>query len=127
FVSFGNEMAWNASFSNDVGFIDIDCLNTYMTFNVTGAFINTEEFIKIGMLKPSLKAAAWYEFLLRACHNGLKVYVAPKLGYSHTVNRSGSYMDTVSSTLSKEEGDWLVNTAKQEYFFKEDRNKKFGE
>ena len=126
-VSFGNEIAWGGAFSNEVGYIDIDGLNTYMDFNVTGAFIKTEDFISVGGLKPSLKIAAWYEFLLRVCKNGFKVYVVPKLGYSHTIQREGSYMLEAQKEISKEEGAWLIETAKQEYFFKEDRGKKFGE
>jgi hypothetical protein len=126
-LSFGNELAWDGSFANEIGYLDIDCLNTYMDFNVTGAFIKTEDFISIGGLKPSLKIAAWYEFLLRVCHNSLKVYVVPKLGYSHTIGRDGSYMEQANKEIPKEEGSWLIETARQEYFFKEDRKKKFGE
>jgi hypothetical protein len=125
--SFGNEIAWGGAFSNEVGYIDIDGLNTYMDFNVTGAFIKTEDFISVGCLKPSLKIAAWYEFLLRMCHNGKKVYVVPKLGYSHVLGREGSYSSEMRGDISQEEGRWLIETAKQEYFFKEDRKKKFGE
>ena len=128
-VSLANEIMWSNSFAdeNNLGVLNLDCLNKFMDFNVTGAFINTEDFIKVGALKPSLKFAAWYEFLMRACYNGLKVYVAPKLGYSHSVNRKGSYMDSIAKDISREEGAWLIETAKQEYFFKEDRKKKFGE
>lgn len=126
-VSFGNELAWDSSFANEIGYIDLDCLNTYMDFNVTGAFIKTESFISIGKLKSSLKIAAWYEFLMRAHHNGLKIYVVPKLGYSHVIGREGSYTEEAHKDISKEEGAWLIETAKQEYFFKEDRNKKFGD
>lgn len=124
-VSFGNEIAWSSSFANELGYIDMDCLDTYMGFNLTGAFIKTEDFISVGKLKPSLKMAAWYEFLLRMCHNGYKTFVVPKLGYAHTVERTGSYMDESSKTVSQEESKWLMSTAKQEYFFKEDRKKVF--
>lgn len=126
-VSFGNELAWHMSYANTPGIIDFDCLDKFMDFNVTGAFIKTEDFISIGGLKPSLKIASWYEFLLRACKNSLKVYVAPKLGYSHTIWRKGSYMDVMKDEISADEGAWLIETARQEYFFKDDRNKKFGE
>ena len=125
-VSFGNELAWDGSFANEIGYLDIDCLNTYMDFNVTGALIKTEDFLSIGGLKPSLKIAAWYEFLLRACQNSLKVYVVPKLGYSHTIQREGSYMIESSKEITREYGAWLIETAKQEYFFKEDRKREFG-
>lgn len=125
-VSFGNEIAWGGSFANEIGHLDIDCLETYMDFNVTGAFIKTEDFISIGGLKPSLKIAAWYEFLLRVCKNSMDVFVVPKLGYTHTIWREGSYMVETQGSISKEEGSWLIETAKQEYFFKEDRKKEFG-
>lgn len=133
FAAFANEIAWSAAFGKEdemllgLGHLDIDQLNIFMDFNVTGAFINTEDFISIGGLKPSLKVAAWYEFLLRACQNGLDVYVVPKLGYSHTIWRDGSYMSESAKDISKEEGTWLIETARQEYFFKKDREKKFGE
>lgn len=124
-VSFGNEISWSGSFANELGYIDLDCLKTYMGFNLTGSFIRTEDFIAAGGLKPSLKAAAWCEFLFRMCHNGYKVFVVPKLGYSHTVEREGSYMDEYAKNVSAEEDEWLFKTAQQEYFFKEDRGKVF--
>lgn len=125
FVSFANEIALSNSFSNEQGVIDIDCLNDYMDFNVTGAVIYTEAFIALGGLKPSLKIAAWYEFLLRALQNGYTVKVVPRIGYYHTIDREGSYMVTLPETLKEGEGEWLINTAKQEYFFKEDRNRTY--
>lgn len=128
-IGFGNELAWSSSFANEegagIGFIDIDCLNTYMDFNVTGGLIKTEDFISAGGLKPSLKIAAWYEFLLRMNYTSHDVYVFPKAAYKHTVGREGSYSVVSKNAISQEEGSWLINTAKQEYFFKEDRNKTF--
>ncbi len=126
-VSFGNEMAWDTSFADELGHVDMESLKTFMDFNVTGAIINTEDFIKIGMLKPSLRVAAWYEFLLRACHNSLVVYVAPKIGYTHTIEREGSYLVESAKEISQEEGKWLIETARQEFYFKTDRNRKFGD
>lgn len=129
FLSFGNEIAWNPSFHEsenaELGFIGKSELEGYMDFNVTGAVIKTEDFISLGGLKPSLKIAAWYEFLLRAVQNGYKIYVVPKIGYRHMIGRPGSFMETSSSEISEEEGQWLIKTAQQESFFKEDRNKVF--
>lgn len=137
-VSFGNEIAWNSSFASDgntetwngssigesrsLGYLDIDCLNTFGDFNCTGAFFRTEDFISIGGLKPTLKIAAWYEFLLRAVYNGKIVYVVPKIGYKHTLGRKDSF-SFENRGISQEEGKWYFTTAQQEYFFKEDRNK----
>jgi len=126
-VALANEIAWSPSFVNEkskgLGYIDNDCLETFMDFNVTGALIKTEDFISVGGLKPSLKIAAWHEFLMRMAYNKKDIYVVPKIGYKHIIDREGSYMATVN--LSQEEGAWLIKTAKQEYFFKEDRNKTF--
>ena len=121
FSSFGNEIVWSSTFAEN------DCLNTFMDFNMTGALINTEDFKEIGGLKPSLKIAAWYEFLLRAVYNAKVVYVAPKIGYEHTIGRKGSFSENAFEELSPEEGQWLIKTAKQEYFFTNDRNRTFGD
>lgn len=129
FHGFANEIAWNAAFSNEekheLGYVDTDELEGYLDFSLSGALIKTEDFISFGGLKPSLKIAACYEFLLRVCHNSKAIYVVPKVGYSHTIGRLDSYTEVAAKEISPEEGKWLIDTAKQEYFFKEDRNKTF--
>ena len=124
-LGFINEVTLASSFSNELGFLDLDCLQVYMDFNVTGSIIRTEDFNEIGGLKPSLKLASWYEFLMRLCYNGKKIYTIPKIGYSHIINRNDSLMKQYQEEISLEEGTWLIKTAKQEYFFKEDRKKEF--
>ena len=96
-----------------------------MDFNCTGGLFKTEDFISLGGLKKSLKIAAWYEFLMRVCYKSKKIYVLPKIGYLHTVGREDSYMEQMQKTLTQEEGKFLIDTARQEYFFKEDRNIQF--
>ena len=120
---FGNEIVWASSFSNEIGFIDFDCLQNCSTFNLTGGIFNKEDFISIGMLKPSIKVAFNYEFLLRATHNKLKVYVVPKEGYTHVIGRKNSLTDEYSSTLSDEEIQKWFELAMREYPYKEDRKK----
>lgn len=124
-LSFINEVAWASSFSTELGFLDLDCLTVYMDFNVTGGIIKTEDFIDLGGLKPSLKITSWYEFLMRLCHNAKKVMIVPKVGYSHMINRKGSLMEISQKEITRDEGEWLIKTAQQEYFYKEDRNKQF--
>lgn len=124
-IGFINEVALASSFSNEIGFLDLECLDVYMDFNVTGAIINTEDFNEIGGLKKSLKLASWYEFLMRLCYNGKKIYTIPKIGYDHMINRDDSLMKDYQNNITPEEGTWLIKTAKQEYFFKEDRKKTF--
>ena len=122
-----NELALSSSFAGDegIGIIDLEALKDYVEFNLTGGLFRTEDFITIGGLKPSLKLTAWYEFMLRAAYQNKPVYVVPKIAYKHTINRSGSFMEITNSTLQEKEAEWLITTAKQEYFYKEDRNKTF--
>lgn len=119
---FGNEMVWAKSFSNELGVIDFDCLQNCTVFNLTGGIFNTKDFIAIGGLKPSIKLAFNYEFLLRLTSKGLKAYVVPKLGYSHTVGRTGSLTDEYKD-MDKEEAQRWFDLAKREYNYKEDRYK----
>jgi hypothetical protein len=125
-VGFENEIAWATSFSGDeLGYLDTDCLMSFMDFNVTGSIIKTEDFISVGGLKPSMLIAAWYEFLLRVTNNGKNIYVVPKAGYRHTVNREGSYLTEAIKDITSEHGKWLIDTAREEYKYKESRNLAF--
>ena len=74
-----------------------------------------------------MKFAFWYEFLLRALNSGLVVYVIPKVGYKHIINREGSYTDVLNKTMKPEEADWWVDLSRKEMFFKKDRNKTYEE
>lgn len=124
-VSFGNEIALDPSFVDTIGVISLEELQLFMDFNCTGGLFKTEDFISIGGLKKSLKIASWYEFLMRLCYKSKKIYVLPKIGYNHTINREDSYMSVEQRQITQEEGKFLIDTAKQEYFFKEDRNVTF--
>lgn len=125
FVGFGNEAPWASSFSNEVGYIDNDCLQNYFDFYLTGGVFNTDDWKTYGGLKPSIKVSFWYEFLLRLTHNGKKVYVIPKIGYKHYVNRLDSLFVQYNETIEADESNWWFELAKKEYFFKEDRNKTY--
>lgn len=126
-VSLGNEIAWSTAFVDDLGYLDMDAINAYYDFQICGGVFKTEDFISIGGLKQSLKIASVFEMLMRYLQNSKKVFVIPKIGCIHTYGRNGSYMVTSKDEITQEEGEWLINTAKQEIFFKEDRNKKFKE
>ena len=125
FVSYGNEAPWASSFSEEIGYIDNECLQDYIDFNLTGAVFNTADWINGGGLKPSIKLTFWYEFLLRITSNSKKVYVVPKLGYKHYINRQESLYDTYRNTIDAEEADWWRELAKKECFVKKDRNKTY--
>ena len=115
-----NELAWSVSYNEDnsIGLIDLNFLDKFIDVSLSGAFFNTEDFISAGKYKPSLKIVTWYEFLLRCAYKSKKIYVAPKIGVTRRYK-------PVEENLSKEEVDWLIKTARQEYFFNEDREKKY--
>lgn len=125
FVSYGNEAPWASSFSNEIGYIDNDCLQDFFDFYLTGSVFSTLDWLNSGGLKPSIKVTFWYEFLLRLTNDGKKIYVIPKLGYKHNVNRDGSLYNEYANTVTTDEADWWRELAKKECFFKKDRNKTY--
>ena len=120
-----NEIIWAMSFSNEIGVIDEDTLQSYYDFSTNGAVFRTDDFIEIGMLKPSIKLSFWYEFLLRATNQGLKVYVIPKHGYYQTIGRKGSILDELSNNMDEKERSWWIKLANKEYYFKQERKKSY--
>ena len=126
FGGFANEIAWATSFSaEEIGYLDLECLKSFVDFNVTGSIINTEDFISVGGLKPSLKIAAWYEFLMRVANNKKDIYVIPKAGYRHLVGRDNSYMKLSGEKIALDEGQWLIKKAQEEYEYNEEREIKY--
>lgn len=124
-VGFANEIALSPSYSKEdaIGYLTVDGLMTYSDFNLTGAVIKTSDFIDCGGLKKSIPLAFWFEFLLRMIYNGKKAYVIPKMGYKHGLNRADSLM-LAYKDIPKEEAQKYFNIAKQEYFFKKERERK---
>lgn len=114
-----NEVAWSSSFSNEIGFLDFDCLQDYPSFNITGGIFNTEDFCMVGGLKPSIKMAFNYEFLLRLTKKEMKVFVVPKEGYLHMVGREGSLSREYENAQDAKK--W-IELAKIECSYVEDRN-----
>lgn len=121
FMRFGNEAPWASSFSNEIGYIDNECLQNYSDFYLTGGIINTERYVSAGKLKTNIKVFFWYEFLLRITNKNDKVFVIPKIGYTHHIGRDGSMVEDYSKTLTDKEIEYWFNTAKKEYFFKNER------
>ena len=117
YIGFGNEAAWASSFSNEIGYVDNECLQNYFDFYVTGSIFNKADWNEVGGLKPLIKISFWYEWLLRLTNKSKKVYVIPKVGYNHSLGRSGSLVETYKSTVSKEESEWWFDLAKREYMF----------
>lgn len=125
YIGFGNAEAWASSFSNEIGYIDNDCLQNYFDFYLTGSIFNTADWKEVGGLKHSIKVTFWYEWLLRATNKGKKVFVIPKVGYNHKLGRSGSLVEIYKETINEEESQWWFDLAKRESLFREDRNKTY--
>jgi hypothetical protein len=81
-----------------------------------------------GGFKSSIKLTFVYEFLLRLTYNSVVMMTIPKFGYKHTNMREGSifwnYKNGGDRMIDDEVKFW-VQTAKKEYFFKEDRTIKY--
>lgn len=123
---FANEMVWNPAYVGDsLGVLTEKAIEAYPNFIFSGALINTEDFIAVHGLKPSMKIAAWYEFALRVLANKKEIFAIPKIGYLHTVGREDSYDENIRKEISEEEGRWLVETAVEESHFNDDRKLKF--
>lgn len=122
-----NEAFWASSFSEKIGFPDEESLMDYLSANVTGAVFNTADFLELGKLKPSIKIAFWHEFLLRALHKDKVIFVMPKVGYKHYINRENSLANIYNKTISEKEAQWWVSLAQEEYYYKNDRKKTYDE
>jgi GT2 family glycosyltransferase len=121
FIAFTNESVWAMNLTETIGYLDNESLKAYENYQTSGMVIKTETFNEIGGFKSNLVLSFSYEFLLRLTHNGKSVYVIPKLIYRHMNLRSGSLFWEYKNELSPEEAKFWMETAKKEYFFKEDR------
>lgn len=126
-IGYVNEAVWASSFSEKLGYFDNECLQDYLIFNTTGGVFKTKDFIEVGGLKESIKLSFWYEFLLRAINKDKNIFVIPKIGYFHLVNRSGSLADTYATDMSTRESDFWIELARKEYLYKNDRKKTYEE
>ena len=75
------------------------------------------------MLKPSIKVAFNYEFLLRLTNNKLEAFVVPKEGYLHVIGRENSLTDIYSKTIKDDEIVKWFELAMREYPYAVDRKK----
>ena len=118
FVGNGNEAPLAASFSEEIGVIDEKSLEDYFSFYLPGGVFRTETWKELGGLKENIKLTFWYEFMLRAAHNGEKFYVVPKVGYAHVLGRKDSLMDIYRNSIDKNESNFWFQQAKKQSFFK---------
>ena len=126
-IAYANEAFWATSFSEKLGFLDINCIQDYLNFNTSGAVFKTKEFLALGGLKKSIKLTFWFEFLMRALYKQKQIYVIPRVGYFHYTNVGDSLTEQYTKSMDEKEVEWWVELAKKEYFFPQDRNKKYEE
>ena len=117
YIGFGNSEAWASAFSNEIGYIDNDCLQNYFDFYLTGSIFNKDDWNEVGGLKPQIKITFWYEWMLRLTNKGKKIYVIPKVGYNHRLGRKGSLVEIYKETVGSDETQWLFELAKRESLF----------
>ena len=118
---FGNETPWALEFTQEMGYIDFNCLANYYGFNITGGIFNRDDFNRIGGLKPSIQVAFNYEFLMRITNKKLKVFGVPKEGYKHVIDRDNSLTEICGVKFTQDEVDKWYALAQQEYQYDEDR------
>jgi hypothetical protein len=126
-ISYANEAFWASSFSEELGFLDLNAIQDYLNFNTSGGVFKTKEFLSLGGLKTSMKLVFWYEFLMRALYKQKKIFVTPRVGYFHYSDVEGCLTDQYANTMDEKEVDWWVELAKKEYYFPQDRNKTYEE
>lgn len=128
FLGFKNEIVWSPSFDEDInnlGCITLSGLEIYKDFDLYGALVKTEDFISVGGLKPSLGVASWYEFCIRLLRNSITLKVAPRVGCCRINQYSENNYVSLLMETPQDKALWLIETAKEESFFKEDREKTF--
>lgn len=128
FAGFTNEATFAANFTQEVGYLTNDTLQNYQNFQTAGSVFKKEIIEDFGGFKPSIKLTFIYEFLLRLTYNSVSIMTIPKLGYKHTNMREGSIFWNYKfgeSVMTEDEVKFWIQTAKQEYFFTEDRAIKY--
>lgn len=124
FAGFTNEATFAANFSQEMGILTNDTLQDYQNFQVSGSAIKKTLFQDFGGIKPSIKLTFIYEFLLRLTYNSVSIMTIPRLGYKHTNLREGSIFWNYKfgdNILTEPEVRFWIQSAKQEYFFTDDR------
>lgn len=127
YINYGNAEAWASSFSNEMGYIDNECLQNYFDFYLTGSVFRTEDWLEVGGLKPHIKITFWYEWMLRATNLGKPIYVIPKRGYIHYLGRPASLVEIYKNNVTEKETMWWFDIAKKDSYFKTEKDPSYYE
>ena len=125
FLSYTNESTWAYGFTEKQGFLNNEALLEYQNFQICGGLYKTSIINEYGKFKTNIKLTFGYEFLLRLTHNNVIVMTIPRLGYQHVNFREDSlfwnYKNSENMRLSQDEVKFWLDTAKKEFFFKNNR------
>jgi hypothetical protein len=118
-LKYSNEMLWVKDVNETLGELGNSTLQEYSDFNLTGCYINTDDFKKVGMLKSNIEVTFNYEFLLRFSQRRT-IKSIPYVLYNHRNGREGSLMQTYNEYHPSELQYWF-EVAKNEYIFETQR------
>jgi hypothetical protein len=124
FAGFTNEATFAANFSQEIGILTNETLQQYQNFQSSGMVFKKSLFEKFGGIKSNIKLTFIYEMFLRYTQNSVKIMTIPRIGYKHANMREGSIFwqhKFGTEKLSENEVKFWIQTAKQEYFFTEER------
>ncbi len=125
-VGFTNETNWVYGFTDRQGYMDNEVLLEFQNYQTSGGLFRTKVIKDNGGFKENIKLTFIYELLLRLTYNGVKILTVPKFGYQHVMLREDSllwnYQNNESVKLSEKEIKFWYETAKKEFFFKNNRD-----
>lgn len=118
-VKLTNEFVWSKSFINEeeFGYLTNDLLKDFSYFFISGGTFKKDKFISCGGLRTDFDVSAVYEFLLRFTYQNNKVYVVPKIGYSHLNDREGSATKYFLAKYKEMDSKEQFERARKEHIF----------
>jgi len=125
FAGFTNEATFAANVSTDMGILSNETLQTYQNFQTSGMVFKKQKYEEVGGLKSNIKLTFGYELFLRLTHYSARIMTIPRIGYKHINLREGSIFWNYKNgddRLDQEEARFWIETAKKEFFFKNERD-----
>lgn len=118
-VSIANETGIAPGIAEEYGIIDFNMMLKSNYLFVNGCYIKPSVFTEFGGFKANFEMFADYEWALRVIYNGCVVRTVPKASRLHYLYDDSMFSDHKNRPRS--EVDMWLNSARQEYFFEEDR------
>jgi len=142
-----NEAPWAEGMAEEAGKLDMNLLTRFNCILPLGGVFKVKSLEEYSEkkedgqfypMKESIKLAHYYEFFLRMVYNDLKIMTIPRIGYEMRLNTNQAFKNhtcKIPSNLTalpeelggmaEAEASFWMDLAKKEYFFDEDRNKKY--